>query len=156
MNIGNLSNSQLIESEHANVYKSHEKHIQVVQDSQEIRGVSPIFYPIYTETFRGIIEKGVKVELILTDAVLKRTINSHDQGTEDMKKLLSTGNLTIWTIKDAKVAFTVTDKFMTMGLFLPNGTYDSNKLLFSDHNDSLTWSNKLFEYYRQRADRFEL
>jgi predicted transcriptional regulator len=73
-----------------------------------------------------------------------------------MKKLLSAGNLTIWTIKDAKVAFTVTDKFMTMGLFLPNGMYDSNKLLFSDHNDSLTWANKLFEYYRQRADRFEL
>jgi len=156
MNIGDLSNSQLIESEKTDVYKTHEKHIQVVQDSKELKGVSPIFYPIYTETFTGIIESGTKVELILTDAVLERTLTSHNNGIEDMKKLLSTGNLTIWKIEDAKTAFTVTDKFMTFGLFLPNGMYDSNKLLFSDHKDSLKWANELFEYYRQKAERFEL
>jgi len=156
MNIGDLSNSQLIESEKTDVYKTHGKHIQVVRDSKELKGVSSIFYPIYTETFTNIIESGVKVELILTDAVLERTITSQDNGIENMKKLLSTGSLTIWKIEDAKAAFTITDKFMTLGLFLPNGMYDSNKLLISDHKDSLTWANKLFNYYRQKAERFEL
>jgi predicted transcriptional regulator len=156
MEIGSLSDSQLIESESTNIYKTHEKHIQVVRDSKEIKGVSPIFYPIYIETFRELIKKGVKVELILTDEVLKRTIDSHDQGIDDMKKLLSTGNLIIWKIKDVKAAFTVTDKFMTLGLFLPNGKYDSSRILVSDHNDAIEWANKLFEHYRKSADRFEL
>ncbi|HML05281.1 MAG TPA: transcriptional regulator FilR1 domain-containing protein [Methanobacterium sp.] len=156
MNIGDLSYSQFLESEPTDIYKTHEKHIQVVKGSKELKGVSPIFYPIYTEVFNSIIENGVKVELILTDEVLKRTLNSQEHGIEDMKKLLSTGNLTIWKIKDAKVAFTVTDKLMTLGLFLSNGMYDSNRLLVSDHNDSLAWANKLFEYYRQKAEKFEL
>jgi predicted transcriptional regulator len=154
--IGDLSNSQLLESESTDVYKTHEKHIQVVLDSKDIKGVSPIFYPIYTETFKGIIEKGINVELVLTDAVLKRTIESLPHGIKDVEKLLSTGNLIIWKIKDAKTAFTVTDKFMTLGLFLPEGMYDSTKLLVSDHDNAINWANKLFDYYRQRADRFEL
>lgn len=155
MSIGDLSYSQFLESEPTDIHKTHEKHIQVVKDSKELKGVSPIFYPIYTEVFTSIIENGVKVELILTDEVLKRTLNSQEQGIEDMKKLSKTGNLTIWKIEDAKVAFTVTDKLMTLGLFLSNGMYDSNRLLVSDHMDSLAWADKLFEHYRQKAEKFE-
>ena len=156
LDIGDLSYSQFLESEPTDIYRTHEKHIHIVKGSKELKGVSPIFYPIYTEVFTSIIENGVRVELILTDEVLKRTLNSQEQGMEDMKELLSTGNLTLWKIEDAKVAFTVTDKLMTLGLFLSNGMYDSNRLLVSDHKDSLAWANKLFEYYRQKAEKFEI
>lgn len=157
MKIGDLSNSQLIESEQTDVFKVHETHTQVVLNSKKIRGLSPIFYPNYPEIFKGVIEKDISVELILTEDVLKTTIESLDHGIEDLKKLISTGNLTLWILnKDVKVAFTLTDKFMTMGLFSVDGMYDSTKNLVSDHNDTIAWGNRLFEYYRQKADKLEL
>lgn len=155
--IGDLNNSQLLESESTDVYKVHENHIQVVMNSKEVKGVSPIFYPNYPEIFRGLIERDINVELVLTDDVFKKTIESLDQGIEDLKKLISTGNLNLWLLnEEAKIAFTLTDKFMTMGLFSVDGMYDTTKNLVSDHIDTITWGKKLFEYYRQRADKFEL
>ncbi|WP_414469426.1 helix-turn-helix transcriptional regulator [Methanobacterium sp. ACI-7] len=155
--IGDLNNSQLLESESTDVYKVHENHIHVVMNSKEVKGVSPIFYPNYPEIFRGLIERDINVELVLTDDVFKKTIESLDQGIEDLKKLISTGNLNLWILnEEAKIAFTLTDKFMTMGLFSVDGMYDTTKNLVSDHIDTITWGKKLFEYYRQRADKFEL
>jgi predicted transcriptional regulator len=153
---GDLSNSMLVESNNVNISKVHENHIEIVLKSRDIKGVSPIFYPIYSEIFKGIIEKGIKVELILTDEVLKKTIDSLEHGRKDIKKHLSTGNLILWTINDVKAAFTVTDKFLTLGLFFSDGRYDSNKNLVSNDDNAIKWANKLFEYYRKRAERFEI
>lgn len=156
MRIGDLSNSMLIESDNVNISKVHENHIENVLKSKDIKGVSPIFYPIYSEIFKAIIERGIKVELILTDDVLNKTIDSLDNGVNDMKKLLSTGNLILWILNDVQAAFTVTDRFVTLGLFFLDGRYDSNKNLFSNDDDAIKWANKLFDYYRQRAVKFEL
>ena len=158
MNIGDLSNSKLIEADNIDIFKVHGTHIQILLDSKEIKGVSPIFYPQYIETFNIITNKNINVELILTEAILKKTIESLDsEGLAEFKKLLSENKLKIWEIKeDIKVAFTVTDKFMTMGFFLINGLYDSTKNLVSDHDDAITWGNKLFEYYRNQSNKVTL
>ncbi|MGB9938008.1 MAG: helix-turn-helix transcriptional regulator [Methanobacterium sp.] len=154
--IGDLSNSQLLESKSTDVYRVHKNHVQVLMNSKEVRGVSPIFYPNYPEIFKGLIGKNIQVELILTDDVFKKTIESLDNGIEDLKKLISTGNLKLWVISgDVKVAFTLTDKFMTMGLFLVKGMYDTSKNLVSDDISAINWGNRLFEYYRQKAKKFK-
>jgi predicted transcriptional regulator len=157
MDIGDLSNSKLVETDNIDIFKPHGAYMDILLQSKEIKGVSPIYYPDYTETFKNLIDNDIKVEIVLTDSILKKTINSLDQGQKDLKKLISTGNLTIWKLnRDTKVAFTITDKFAVMGLFFIKGTYDSNRLLISNHNDAITWNNKLFEYYRQESDIFEL
>ncbi len=157
MDIGHLSNSQLIEADNIDVFKVHGTHLEIVLDSKRIRGISPIFYPNYPETFKKIIENNINVELILTSDVLKKTIQSIDKGEEDLKELIATGNLTLWELdKDIKVAFTVTDKFMTMGFFSVNGMYDPTRNLVSNDSDALAWGNRLFEYYRKQADKINL
>ena len=158
MNIGDLSNSKLIEADNIDIFKVHGTHIQILLDSKEIKGVSPIFYPQYIETFNIITNKNINVELILTEAILKKTIESLDsEGLAEFKKLLSENKLKIWEIKeDIKVAFTVTDKSMTLGLFSINGMYDSTAILVSDHDDAITWGNKLFDHYLKKAQRISL
>ena len=157
MNIGDLSNSQLIEADNIDVFKVHGTHLEIVLDSKRIRGISPIFYPNYPETFKRIIENNIQVELILTKDVLEKTIQSIDKGEKDLGKLIETGNLNLWTLdKDIKVAFTVTDKFMTMGFFSVNGMYDPTRNLVSDDRDALAWGNKLFEYYLKHATKVNL
>ena len=157
MDIGHLSNSQLIEADNIDIFKVHGTHLEIVLDSKKVRGISPIFYPNYPETFKKIIESDIHVELILTSDVLKKTLQSADEGEKDLKELIEKGNLNLWTLdKDIKVAFTVTDKFMTMGFFSVNGMYDPNRNLVSNDSDALTWGNRLFEYYCQQADKVTL
>lgn len=156
--IGNLSNSQLVESNNIDVFKTHGIHIDILLESKEIKGVSPIFYPSYIETFKTIANKGVNAELILTDSVLKKTIESlSSNDLNDLKILLHKNKLKIWELKKkVKVAFTVTDKFMMLGLFSIEDMYDSSKLLISDYEDAITWGNKLFEHFQKQANEFKL
>ena len=156
MNIGDLSNSQLIETDNIDLFKTHGTHIEIVLDSKEIKGVSPIFYPNYAGIFKKLIEEEVKVELILTEDVLKKTIESVEEGKKDLEELILTRNLTLWILNDVKVAFTITNKSMVLGLFLINDMYDSSRLLVSDDKDSINWGNKLFEYYRKKSKKLDL
>lgn len=155
--IRSLSNSKLIEAEHNDLSKTHVTHIQVMSDAQKIKGVSSIFHLDYIEIFNKLLEEGVNVKLILTEPVLKKTIELY--GSENLgyvKKLISENQLEIWEIKeDVKVALTVTDKNMTLGLFV-NGIYDTTKLLLSEHENALQWGDNLFNYYLKRAQKVDL
>lgn len=155
--IRNLSNSELIEAEYNDLSKTHVTHIQVMSNAREIKGVSSIFHLDYIETVNKLLEKGVNVKLILTEPVLKKTIELY--GSENLgyvKKLISENQLEIWEIKeDVEVALTVTDKSMTLGLFI-NGIYDTTTLLLSDHEDALQWGDNLFKYYLKRAQKVDL
>lgn len=156
--IGDLSNSKLIEAESDDIAKVHNTHTQVILNSKKIRGVSPILYPNYIKTFKEVLEKNSDVELILTKPVLKKIIELlNPEDLEYIKRFISQGNLKLWEIKEnVKVAFTVTDKFMTLGLFSINGAHDSTKNLVGNDNNAIEWCNKLFEYYKKRAKKVNL
>ncbi len=158
MNIGDLSNSKLVETNNIDIFKPHGAYMDILIQSKEIKGVSPIFYPDYIETFKNLTSKDTNIEIILTNAILKKTIKSLDtENLNELKKLISENTVKIWETKeDIKTAFTITDKFMVLGLFFVKGTYDSTRLLISNHNDSIIWGNKMFEYYLQDAHRFKL
>lgn len=158
MEIGDLSDSKLIESENEDISKTHRIHSQIVLNAEKISGVSPIFYSDYIETFMPLLKKNINIELVLTKNILKKTVDALDKEyLEEFKTLISKNHLRIWEIKEnIKVAFTVTDKAMTLGLFSKKGMYDSTKILVSDHEDALVWGNKLFKYYLKRAKKVDL
>ena len=75
----------------------------------------------------------------------------------DLENYISMDNLKIWQIdNDVKIAFTVTDKFLSLGLFSSTGEYDSTKDLVSDDPDALAWGNRLFDYYKAKSELFHL
>jgi predicted transcriptional regulator len=158
MKIGDLSNSNLIEDELDDMFHSHRTYLQIVSNSKEIKSISPIFYPDYTETFARLIKENVDVELILTGEILTKTINSlNSEDLNEFKRLLSKNKLKIWEIKeDIKIAFTVTDSSMILGLFSADGIYDPNLILVSDHNDAITWGNKLFDYHKKKSQKISM
>ena len=79
MEIGDLSNSQFIESDNTDIFKIHEIYLDMIKQTEEIRGISPFFHLDFIETFLNILNNGVKVELILTDLILKKTIKYFHQ-----------------------------------------------------------------------------
>jgi predicted transcriptional regulator len=155
--IRDLSCLEFIEAEYSDLSKTHEIYIQTVLNAKKIKGVSPIFHLDYIETFNKILEMGVDVELILTETVLRKTIKYNVKNLEHLRRLISKNQLKIWEIKeDIKIALTVTDKAMTLGLFTMNGRYDIDRLLLGVHDDALQWGDKLFEYYLKRAKEVDL
>lgn len=150
--IGDLSNSKLIESEDLDIHKPCETHKKIILNSKKVKGFIPVFHKDYIKIFRNILEKGVKVELILIESVLRKTIET--DGINDLNKFISTGDLTIWALnEDVKITFTITNKFFSLCLFSTEGVYDSSKLLVSDHEDAIAWGNKLFDHYLKRAQK---
>jgi len=156
--IGDLSISELIEAEQDDIAKTHGVQVKIALKSGKLKGISHIFHPDYIELFNKILNKNIDVELILTGNILKKAIESHNpESLENLKRLISKKQLKIWETKeDIKIAFAVTDKTMTLGLFSKKGIYDPTKILVSDHGDALDWGNKLFEYYLKRAQQIDL
>ena len=155
--IGNLSSSNLIENKPDDMLNTHRTYIQLVSSSKEIKGISPIFYPDYIETFAELLKGSACVELILTKEILEKTINSlNSTDLSEFKKLISEKKLKIWEIKeDIKIAFTVTDNSMILSLFSADGIYDPNLILVSDQDDAITWGNKLFNYYLKKSQKID-
>ncbi len=152
--IGWLKNSNIVQINSLDVYKTHESFVQFIKPAKWIKGVTPIFSADYPIVFKEIMEKNVPTQAILTDAVLNKTIDG--LGRRKFDKLISKNNFDILVINDnLKVAFTITDSFLSFGLFTNNGIYDITHDLISTDNKAIHWGTELFEYYRGKAKIYE-
>ena len=59
----------------------------------------------------------------------------------------------IYLIDELKIAFTVTDTFLSLGLFTLDGRYDVTMDLVSEDKKALKWGLDLFEYFRKKSRR---
>ena len=156
--MGDLYNASLVESESGEIYKPHETYQGIILKSNYIKGVSSIFRFNYIELFRNIIENEIDVELILTDNIISKIMEGIDsESLKHLKNSMSQDKVKLMVINnDVRIAFTVTDKYLSLGLFHEQGDYDNTKDLISDDHDAVAWGNKLFEYYRNQSQEFEI
>ncbi|MDD1717179.1 MAG: DUF1724 domain-containing protein, partial [Methanoregulaceae archaeon] len=63
-----------------------------------------------------------------------------------------------WVTKENRmVGLTVTDKYISLGLFKTDGKlYDSSSDLFSGNAPAVKWGEDLFRYYRERSQLLEI
>ncbi|MBI5459202.1 MAG: winged helix-turn-helix domain-containing protein [Methanobacterium sp.] len=156
--IGDLHNSVLIEAESGEIFKPHETYQKIISGSKYIKGVSPIFRFNYIDLYKKlVVEHEIEVELILTQNIVNQTMGGIDgQNLEYLQDFMSRDKVKLWVIPDVKIAFTVTNRYLSLGLFHENGNYDSTKDLVSDDHGAVVWGNQLFEYYRDQAQKLEL
>jgi len=147
-----FSDSELVQSTPADIYKTHNTFKHLLNESKEIFGVSPISHPDYTELFQELLKSNVKACLILTDDIIKRTVTTADLKT--LTSSITNRNLELWRYSgELKIAFTVADNFVSLGLFSDDGTYDQNRDLVSKEKDAIDWAKRLFDYYHQRSEK---
>jgi predicted transcriptional regulator len=153
--IGNLNNSFLVESTPTDIIKPHSHYAKLVVKAHEIKGVSPIFYYPYVDLYKKALEKNTNIKLVLTPLIIDKIAET--TGTEVLKETLSSGNLELYkTDEDIKIAFTVSENFLSIGLFSTEGLYDATMNLISYDVDAIEWGNKLFNYYLNRAQKLNL
>jgi Predicted transcriptional regulator len=133
--------------------KSHEHFLEELMKTKEIHGVSPIIAPGHTEVISKAVENGARVELILTNAVFNAVLKDH---SDILNRLLQSDNFHLYIIKkEIKVAFTVTDSFISLGLYRLDNGYDLVNDLFCEGETSHAWGMELFNYYLDQSTMFK-
>jgi len=147
---GSLHESYLVTSTATDVTKVFETFVTFLDNSREVKGLSPVFFPELITTFVRLVSKGVKSELIVTRPVLDKILELSDV---DELKQACTKTLKLRVTKQSpNIAFTVTDYFLSVGLFRRDGMYDAQSDLLSYNEEALDWGRKLFDYYVSLSD----
>jgi len=150
--IGWLRDSTLIEAPATDVLKIFTNFVDILKTAKEIRGVTSMFIPDFGSLLKELtLEKNVDVELILTEEILEGI------DKEILERIFAdkSSKLKLYMMKeDVKVAFTVTDYLLSLGLFNIDGTYDWNKDLISYNRKAIEWGRELFEWYCKHAEEF--
>jgi len=141
-NLGYLKDSTLIRTDSFELSKVHKAFLQILLTSKRIRGISPIFHPDYVPVIEHLLSQGNQVELILTKAVLEKTLSLAK--LDSLKKDFKDERLKIYLKENLKVALTVTEKNFSLGFFDLNGVYDYSVDLISLNQEAIAWGEELF------------
>ncbi|MCJ7444224.1 MAG: DUF1724 domain-containing protein [Methanotrichaceae archaeon] len=151
LRIGVLSQSQILSADPAALLKVYENFISELLKSENIYGVSPIVLPEYANAIAAAVNNGAKVELILTENVMKIVLKDH---YIILKNLLEHEDFKLYKINhEVKVAFTVTDSLISLGLFGLDGVYDMVEDLICTGKKAQEWGMELFNYYLDKLTR---
>lgn len=147
--IGMLAQSEIVSSDSANILKTVDYFIKGLKEANEIHGVSPIFVPGFAETIMEVVQKGAEVELILTEELLDIVYKQYGNAIHELS---TCDNFRAYVIKGkVTIAFTVTDSFISLGLFRLDGGYDLGSDLICIGESAVAWGQMLFKYYRDMA-----
>jgi predicted transcriptional regulator len=148
--LGMLGESEIIESDPASLMKIAEHAMEKMLKAKEIHGLSPIIVPGVAETIATAVQNGAEVDLMLTDAIIKEVVKKH---TSLLKELIKHKNFRLYRFdQDVRVAFTVVDSMLSLGLFRLDGGYDLGSDLICTGDNARIWGLELFYDYAKKAE----
>ncbi len=152
--INELGKCRLIKSSLKDWFDVHEPFIENLMKSKWIVGISPAFHPEYPLFFRKLGESGIPLSLIFTKLVFERL--TKDYSKEDLQQFLELENVKIFVSrKDIKIATATSDCFFSLSLFFKDGSYDSERDLYSFEPSAIKWGRELFEHYLKDAEQIK-
>ncbi|MDI9618965.1 winged helix-turn-helix domain-containing protein [Methanothermobacter sp.] len=147
-----LIHSELIRSAPEDIYRPHNTYRKLIEDSEEVYGVSPISHRDLIDIYEGLLEREVHVELVLTDGVIREMVLNASFAL--LKKAIINRNLKVLRFPGPlKIALTVTDRFLSLGLFDSRGFYDQNRDIMSTDRRAIDWGFRLYEHYLERSEK---
>ncbi len=148
MTLGALENSVLIKPTDVDLHKVHEHSIQLLSASKDILGISPIFHPDYVSVVKEILDNAGKVSLIVSRNVLEK-IEQASNGT--LSKYFSDNSLQIFLNDDPRVALTLTEDKLSLGLYSLSGKYDYDNDLICDGPAGYEWGKQLYNHILDKS-----
>lgn len=148
--IGELGSCRLVENRLENMYEPHTEFFENISKSEFVMGVAPIFNPAYPSFFLRLSQRKVRIALILTKNVFEKVKKEHG---DNLQRFLDCNNASLYVLdEDIKLAFVVTNSFLSISLFFKNGTFDAHRDLISFDKSALKWGEELFKYYEKRSE----
>jgi len=148
--MGWLKDSELIKDTDTEIFKAHTNYINLLKNAKEIRGVSSIFIPDFELLYKELATEMIDVHLILSKDVIAKI----DKTILNQINIGSNLNFNLFVMNiNLKAAVSVTDYFLSLGLFRLDGTYDYSNDLISFSKEAITWGNEFFDHYARLSER---
>ncbi len=143
-NITDLKDSKLIETTPIDIYKTHNTVKGQLMKSKSLKAIFPYLHPEYPQLIENILKNNGHVEIIIPKSIFQAITSKID--VKLMKKAKRTRRLKIYPVNDdLKLYLTICDKSMSLGLFKNDGSFDQNRILISESEESQNWARNLFE-----------
>ena len=145
-----LEGSKLIKCNSTDIYKTHKEFKRIFKDSKHLKVIFPYWHPEYPKLIRRLILKGVDVELIVPKNILDNFVK--DIGKDVVKTGMDQGNFAMKYLDEhIRIALAISNKFISIGLFKIDGTYDQNRLLLSDKEKAINWGLNVYNSFDEHA-----
>jgi predicted transcriptional regulator len=153
--LGSLQDSTLVKSQRSELGKVHDTFLKIMANTKRVIGISPIFHPDFVGVFKAVLNSGGTIELVVTNEVFNKTFESAitTRDGELFQQFLVDGKLKIHLLDELKIALTVTESILSLGLFHSNGEYDYTTDLISTDPRALRFGEEIFIEYRKRGER---
>ena len=149
--IGYLADSHILSSTATDLFSVFNAFFTLLENSKEIRGISPIFIGDMTTLFIKLVDKKIDpIELIFTPDVLDATLKTAPK--KELENALKKNLKLLKIEKQPNFAATVTDYFFFIGFFKPDGQFDWSSGLLSYSPEALAWGQELYAYYVEKAE----
>lgn len=148
LTINYLINSEIIENDDLNVYKSQDFIIATIKEAKFVNGILPFYQDDINDILKNLSKHNGLINLLIPSNLEKnfnRTFNTCDT------------NLNFEFFDYNKIPHFLliyTDKIMIWGLFKKDGSYDQNRLLSSKNTNALLWSENLFTEFKNKIKEF--
>jgi predicted transcriptional regulator len=154
--LGELQDSEVELDTQVDIMHVYSHFLKIVKEGSYIHGISSIMSPGIAETVAQRVVAGIPVELVVNEEVT--TLLGKEPYSGQIKQLASFSNFKVYVTKEElKVGITVTDKYLSVGLYKKDSNlYDSSTDLFSSEDSAIKWGEDLFMYYRDRATLLDL
>jgi predicted transcriptional regulator len=147
--IHEIGEYDVLSSSVRNIFKTFTVYRELTKRARTFQGVSPVFVDAFVPMVKKLLGNDTTVQLVLTEEVLEELV---DLDREEFRTLLENRELSIWRLdEEVRVAFTVTDSVLALGLFGQDGIYDASHDLVSKTKGAINWGRELFKYYKSRA-----
>jgi predicted transcriptional regulator len=149
--VGCLEESYILTSTSTDLFKVYSTFTTLVENAKEIKGISSILIPDMINVFSTLGPKAQPVELIVTSDVFDKMRELVDR--QELRRALEEGNLRLFSLKEnPKIGLTVTDYFLSLGLFRGDGMYDYSHDLLSYSAQAIEWGTRLFDHYAAASE----
>ncbi|MBN1431420.1 MAG: DUF1724 domain-containing protein [Methanomicrobiaceae archaeon] len=152
--IGGLYNSEIMRDVDEDILSVYSLFLKILNDASYVCAVSSIMSPAHADAIKNTVLRGIPVDLIVTPEIIKTMTN--EPYTSIMKSISKYDNFRVFVFPgQMKIGMTVTDKFLSLGLYsLETECYDSSSDLISENQSAVEWGRKLFEYYKSKSPEF--
>lgn len=143
-----LDQSKIVCPNNNSIFDTHDGFLDNVSKSKCLKGFAPIMFPSYPSIFNQLAKSGVDIEIIITESIFSALKEKYK---EQLIEYLNCKNAHMYICEYKKLAFVVTDSFLSVSLYFNNGIFDHVSDIVSFDQNGIEWGELLFDYYVKQS-----